>query len=330
MPPIPADHVAWRSLREGFVRDPHFYGEPSWDEVAMRVLGHLSAAERDRARLASTLGDPVGCTAAYERLAARIEDAGVDGGVAGEIGGLLRDAARRDAAYCAGGWTRDAALVELSLDRFEDFDDRHRLRVELYRAYLDWTDPLRPEHVWGYWPEAVQAPARFTAQGLGALPTGDSYVDTAGEPGPKGIGRLARLDVDDPVHRAWLERWAERLNNALAVDPAQVPPLVEQLVSELDAHGHGSRYYNIKAARNEAVRVLARAGAHERAVEVLRRAFPLHHQDWVCPNREGILRGLEGRLWLASGDTERAAAALDDAVVVGEAWLEQILAARGP
>lgn len=327
MPPIPADHPAWATLREGFVPQPHYYGEPTWDEVAMRVLGHLAAAERDRARLAWARGDVSGCEAAYARLAERFEDAGLQGGVAGDIAALLEAAARRDVAACADGWTRTAEAAAVDLAAFEDFDDRHRLRVELYRSYLAWSDPLQPEGVWGYWPEAIDAEAAFTVDGLGGLPTGDSYVDTAGEPGPKGIGRLSRLDVQDPEHRAWLSARVAELN-VLLPDPTRLPARIEQLVTELDAHGHGSRYYNIKAARNEAVRVLARQGAYPQAVEVLLRAFPLHHQDWVCPNREGILRGIEGRLWLAAGELEQADTALSEAVRIGEVWLEQVLAAK--
>ena len=59
-PPIPADSPAWRHDPGGFVPDHNFYGERTWDGVRMRVAGHLSVIERDRARLvAQTSSDPL-------------------------------------------------------------------------------------------------------------------------------------------------------------------------------------------------------------------------------------------------------------------------------
>jgi hypothetical protein len=149
-------------------------------------------------------------------------------------------------------------------------------------------------------------PRGFTAEGLGALPTGDTLVDTAGWPGPRAIGKLSRLGLEDPAHFARLKEVARSLDDALAEDPAQVPARLAPFLAELDAYGHGSRYYNLKQARNEAVRVLARRGRPDLALGVLAGNFPLHAQDWACPNREGILRAIEGRLLAESGDSAGA------------------------
>ncbi len=154
-----------------------------------------------------------------------------------------------------------------------------------------------------HWPSrfaaALRAPDQrphFTVEGLGRLPTGDSLVDVAGWPGPAPIGSLAKLGLDDPAHRAWLEALAAELGQALEDRPSAIPAVVAEAAAELDAHGHGSRYYNIKQIRNDAVRQLALAGHPELALTVLDSNQPLHHQDWACPNRRGILGALRGRL----------------------------------
>ncbi|RME26087.1 MAG: hypothetical protein D6798_07345 [Deltaproteobacteria bacterium] len=146
------------------------------------------------------------------------------------------------------------------------------------------------------------AVADFTVEGLGHLPTGDSLIDVAAEPGPRAIGTLERLGLDDPVHRAWLGQQERRLDAALAEDPAAIPGIVREMTARIDAMGHGSRYYNIKQIRNEAVRQLAAAGHPSLARTVLADNWPLHAQDWACPNREAILRAIDGRLLLAAGD----------------------------
>jgi hypothetical protein len=180
-----------------------------------------------------------------------------------------------------------------------------------------------------------QAPD-FTADGLGWLPTGDTLIDTGGWPGPRAIGTLERLGLDDPEHHAQLETWATGLDAALAEDPGEVPAEVAQVVDVLNAHGHGSRFYNIKQVRNDAVRQLARAGHADLALRILRTNRPLHHQDWSCPNRDGILRALEGRLQAEAGDEAGALRSLEQAVRVGSDFLRDVDAAeragpgRGP
>jgi hypothetical protein len=179
-------------------------------------------------------------------------------------------------------------------------------------------------------------PAHFSAEELGALPTGDSLIDVAGSPGPRAIGTLERLGIDDPAHRARLERHATALNAALLDRPETVIDLVRALAGSLDALDHGSRFYNVKAARNAGVRQLARRGHPDLARALVRDQFPLHHQDWACPNRAGILQTLDARLLLAEGRVPEALSRLDEANATAATFLAQIAAAeaagpgRGP
>jgi hypothetical protein len=250
-------------------------------------------------------------------------------------------------------------LAEHASPGFSDFDDRHALRVALVSAHLQSTDPIGWAGIWGYWGpadaraqlEALRAAAvapgaaghtgqpawqrssheiattdpsrRFTAEGLGTLPTGDSLIDVAGAPGPTSIGKLARLGLDDPSHLTWLKSEAAALNQALDEGKGAVQARLQQTMDALDAHGHGSRFYNIKAARNEGVRVLARRGRYEEARAILLLNRPLHHQDWACPNRDGILRAIEGRLLAMDGDPQ-ADAVLQQARQASEAFVLEV------
>lgn len=191
--------------------------------------------------------------------------------------------------------------------------------------------PALPSRTPTRWPSLVaealrdpdQAP-HFTVDGLGWLPTGDTLIDTAGWPGPRAIGTLLKLGLDDPAHRTRLEAWAGELDSAIAARPADVLSRVDTYTRELDAFGHGSRYYNIKQVRNEAVRQLARAGEPALAAQVLRRNRPLHHQDWSCPNREGILLSVEGRLLAEAGDLDRALQLLDASLQASDTFLRNV------
>ena len=247
----------------------------------------------------------------------------------------------------------DPPWAGLDIETFRDFEARHLLREQLYRFALDATDPLTMDFTWGYWLPAEAArqleilgqsagqgeltpavlaarvgvrgresPLLFSVDGLAGLPTGDSYIDLGGEPGPMAIGRLERLDREDPEYRAWLEPWVSRLNTGLE-ESGGVMPVLSDLVAAYDEMGHGSRYYNIKQARNEATRLLARAGRYAEALAVHRTHWPLHAQDFECPNREGILLGLEARLMLLAGD-EGSQARLDKALESAEIWLSKI------
>ena len=155
--------------------------------------------------------------------------------------------------------------------------------------------------------DALHTPADgFTSDGLGWLPTGDSLIDVGAQPGPRAIGTLEMLGLDDAEHVAWLQAEADALNALLAEDIEAVPARIRETTATLDAHGHGSRFYNVKQARGEAVRQLARHGRPELALDVLRDNYPLHNQDWACPNRLGILQALEGRLLAEAGRRDEA------------------------
>jgi hypothetical protein len=179
------------------------------------------------------------------------------------------------------------------------------------------------QHLW-----LPEQRAGFTVPDLGRLPTGDSMIDVAALPGPMAIGRLEKMGTDDPPHRAWLTEKSFALNGALGSDPSQIPAMIGTMVRHLDAAGHGSRYYNIKAARNSGVRVLARAGHPALARTVLAKNLPLHHQDWECPNRMGILALIDARLAAQAGEAGVARAKYGEAAAAAEAFLAKAQAAE--
>ena len=163
----------------------------------------------------------------------------------------------------------------------------------------------------------------FTVDGLGWLPTGDSLIDLAGHPGPRAIGTLQKMGLDDTEHRVWLEQTAATLNATLAAAPLETAQTGREAVQWLDGHSHGSRFYNVKQARNALVRQLARAGHFDVAASVLADNHPLHHQDWACPNRAGILSAIEGRL-LAEAGSAQADAVLARALTEGSDFLSEV------
>jgi hypothetical protein len=381
-PPIPADSPAWRHDPGGFVPDVRFYGERDWDGVRMRVAGHIAVIERDRARLAALQGRYDDAAKIYialgETLGAMIP---ASDGPEAEIPRLAQAAAVRDAALMNAIHTGKQmpvgaglagvravlltsaghdlspekkaelrGLVEKSLgvtpkpdiDAFADFDDRHKLRVELWALYLDAVDPIQFNDPWGYFTWSVYADTadsllaqvdgrtverhtggRFTVEGAGAMPTGDSLIDVAGQPGPKSIGRLARLGLDDPRHRQWIEDTVYVLNTKLAQSPGGILPIVQSRTDILDSMAHGSRYYNIKQLRNETVRRLAQRKQMRLARQVLASNLPLHHQDWECPNREGILVAIDARLAAAGGHTD-ADRRFKEARTLSDAFLAKV------
>ena len=56
-PPIPADNPIWEWDAKNFVPDFGWFGEHSWMDVRMRVVGHISAAGRDLVRYHVQQGD---------------------------------------------------------------------------------------------------------------------------------------------------------------------------------------------------------------------------------------------------------------------------------
>lgn len=237
------------------------------------------------------------------------------------------------------------------IDAFADFDDRHAMRVKLWALYLDAVDPVEFSDPWGYFDAAAHArmvqlldvkiaragglkasepvavSGRFTVDGTGGMPTGDSLIDVAGQPGPRAIGTLEKLGLDDPKHRQWVEDTAFVLNAKLAEQPGGILSVLHTRTAHLDGMGHGSRYYNIKQLRNEAVRQLARSGHYTVAKQALEMNFPLHHQDWECPNRTGILMAINGRL-AALARQGTAADTLKRARGATDEFLQQVDAAQ--
>lgn len=411
-PVIPSSNARLEGMtttdpQQAFVAEPAFYGEHTWDDVRMRVVGHIAAAGRDLARAAVARGDLEDASRAYGDLHRRLDAVSATTATAGPIRSALSGAAKRDAALCA--WLaedgptptvpgpgvaalryRYAAIAratqaglpvakevreleqaaspllaprpDLSLDAFQDFDQRHALRIRLVEAYADEVDPFSPTDPWGYrtadeGPRQVRAlldaarilaaegaagrslpalltlpaaridqasvPAqeiRFTAEDLGALPTGDSLIDVAGWPGPSAIGRLAVRSLEDPAYRTWLEETANRLNGA---PDAEVPTRIGDAVSDLNRNPEGSRYYNIKQVRNAGVRTLARRGRYPEALQILATHRPLRQHDWACPDRDAILLVIEGRLLLLAGDPS-ATDTLHRALAAAEAFLARV------
>jgi hypothetical protein len=422
-PPIPADSPAWRHDPGGFVPDVHFYGERNWDDVRMRVAGHIAIIERDRARIEAMSGRFEQAAKVYSALEKTLTQMiPPTGGPASEIPTVARDAARRDAALMSGlhtghilvegdGFARlraeylslaivfrknpnglalraettdlmqriqrfgDTGYQRFDHLLFEDFDGRHTLRVRLWRQHLDSADPVGLDEPWGhftesevhrqigalyaatallsrqepdmgvdwtgswpnlqsvdpvYWPSEIarsktmkDQAASFSVQGIGRLPTGDTLIDVGGEPGPGSIGKLERLGLDDPVHLQWLEDTVFVLNKMMKDQPGGLVSLIKSRTDYLGQMKHGSRYYNIKQLRNAGVRQLARGGHARLARQVLALNFPLHHQDWECPNREGILVAIDGRLAVA-GRQPDAETQLAEARRLSDAFLAEI------
>lgn len=97
---IPIDDPAWRGL-SGLLDNPRAYGEASWDDVRMRVAGHLALAGRDRARLAAGRGDWAGCAVAYRDNAVALGQLRLSGKIGPPIRAALVGAAERDGGLCA-------------------------------------------------------------------------------------------------------------------------------------------------------------------------------------------------------------------------------------
>ena len=79
----------------------------------------------------------------------------------------------------------------------------------------------------------------------------------------------------------------------------------------------------IKQLKNEGVRVLARGGHYDLARQGLAMNFPLHHQDWECPNRQGTLLAIDARLAALDRD-KHAAENLKKARSITDAFLAKV------
>ena len=169
---------------------------------------------------------------------------------------------------------------------------------------------------------------KASAAEFGRLPTGDSLIDVGGQPGPFGIGSLMKLDYKDPEHSIWLTKQAALIVSAIPEDPKKAKEYCFQSMKHLDSYSYGSRFYNVKQMRNACTRQLARAGHFEEAQEIFQTSFPLHHQDWACPNREGLLLTISGRLYLQSGQIQKGQETLENAIQSGYNFLENVTQAE--
>ena len=180
------------------------------------------------------------------------------------------------------------------------------------------------------WPSHYLKYVRSTDQLLngsveefGMLPTGDSLIDVASSPGPKAIGDLMKWGSTDKAHMQWLKTSSQLVLKELPDAPDRAVAQYQKHISYLSKASHGSKFYNVKQFRNATIRQLARAGHYKHAHRVLQDHFPLHHQDWACPNREGILLAIDGRLLALSGDSS-AEAILEKALNVGDKFLSMV------
>ena len=132
---------------------------------------------------------------------------------------------------------------------------------------------------------------------LGTLPGNDVLVDLGGVPFARGERRLARMDVTDPAHRAYLEVQAQYL---ATVPAGELPAQVADVVLRYDRMGHTSRWYNRAALRPAAALSLASRGAWRPAARVLSAEECAEGPAFLTLDRVAGLRLLEARmlLWL--------------------------------
>lgn len=144
---------------------------------------------------------------------------------------------------------------------------------------------------------AKAEPVTIDATLLGTIPSNDVMVDLGGVPFARTLRKLARMDVSDPSHRAYLEVQA----GYLATVPAgELPAQVADVVLRYDRMGHTSRWYNRAALRQAAARSLAARGAWRPAARVLSAEDRAEGPTYLSLDRISGLRLLEARmlLWL--------------------------------
>lgn len=262
--------------------------------------------------------------------------------------------------------------TDLAIDGFQDFANRHRLRSQLFTAYVATEDPiLLGDYRWDYWrPEEIQRQAlalglalelmggdswqgyaqdwwtheeplaihmqkiqkqiatgdtmfdkitypsvfseflldtnnktNYTIAEFGRLPTGDSLIDVAGQPGPLAIGSLLKLDVTDPSHASWIESVVAKIEQSSSAE--EILHHCQDGIAYLEAQAYGSKFYNIKQMRNACTRHLAKMSFYKEAHSVYQPNLALHHQDWACPNREGLVLAILGRLQISAPDSRQ-------------------------
>jgi hypothetical protein len=150
---------------------------------------------------------------------------------------------------------------------------------------------------------AKAEPLAIDAALLGTLPSNDVMVDLGGVPFATTSRRLARMDVSDPSHRAYLEVQAQYL---VTVAPSELPAQVSDVVLRYDRMGHTSRWYNRAALRQAAVRSLASRKAWRPALRILAGEDALEGPGWSSPDRLAGLRLVEGHVLLLLNDPAAA------------------------
>ena len=167
----------------------------------------------------------------------------------------------------------------------------------------------------------------FSHEEFAWLPTGDSLIDVAGQPGPLAIGTLMKLGADDSEYQTWLAPHLKQLQRDFE-ENGNVVKTLQSILQMLDEkYDYGSLFYTKKQLRNATIRQLARASRYEEAYAVHLLNFPLHHQDWACPNRDGLLKALGGRL-LAETQSPEAETALLESIHSSQAFLEKVTQAE--
>ena len=111
---------------------------------------------------------------------------------------------------------------------------------------------------------------------------------------------------------------------SIQASPKEALSICQEAITTLDAYSHGSRFYNVKQFRNACTRQLARLGHYEEALAIFNGSFPLHHQDWACPNRQGLLEVIVGRLEFSAGDIDAGRKTLQQSIQSSKDFLEKV------
>jgi hypothetical protein len=143
---------------------------------------------------------------------------------------------------------------------------------------------------------------------------------------------LPQLEIDAAAWSATNQTLAARWST---MREGEVPRAVRGAVARLEGHAEGIRWFEAQALQNAAIRQLARQGHFLEALDVLREQSPARGIDWFCPDRAGVLLGLEGRLRLVSGDQQaerklREARSESHAFLTFIAMCQEIDAAAAP
>jgi hypothetical protein len=204
---------------------------------------------------------------------------------------------------------------------------RTALRATLTEAWADTVDPLAPTDPWGYWEpaEALRVYARaagplapepfiVSAAELATRPTGDTYVDSAGLPGPRALVPADLASAPSPV----LGALAEAL--AASGSAGAISALNDALPGIRTGPDGGHR---ARGAEGAVLRGLARAGAFSAAAGLARGWRTEGPFDRDCVDRAGVVIGIEGRLLLLAGDPS-AESVLEEARAASRAFLASL------